>query len=200
MKTILTALLGLFIATTAMAQDDYQIRPGDTLRVEVLEDPQLNRNVLVLPDGRFSFPFAGTVAAGGRSIGDVERSIANGIASNFATRPNVFVSVQSLRERRPSSGGVAARRMEIFFVGEVNTPGAKTVAPGTTFLQAIAQSGGFTRFAALKRVQLRRTGPDGRSNVYTVNYKAIANGAEMANDIRLQSGDVILVPQRRLFE
>jgi polysaccharide biosynthesis/export protein len=42
-----------FSALQASAQEGgYLIRPGDVLRIEVLEDPGLNRSVLVAPDGR----------------------------------------------------------------------------------------------------------------------------------------------------
>ena len=55
-------IISLVSATGAFAQQGYQIRPGDVLSVEVLQDPSLNREVLVLPDGSISFPFAGKVA------------------------------------------------------------------------------------------------------------------------------------------
>jgi len=42
--------------TDALAQDGYRIRPGDTLTIEVLQDPSLDRQVLVTPSGDFSFP------------------------------------------------------------------------------------------------------------------------------------------------
>ena len=46
---------------------------------------------------------------------------------------------------------------------------------------------------------LRRTGSDGVQRVTILNYKALADGA-VTNDIELRDGDVILVPERRLFE
>lgn len=196
-------LLAAFLfAAPASAQENYRIQPGDILNIEVLEDPQLNRQVLVLPDGRFSFPFAGTVLAGGRTLGQVERAVTTGIAANFAIPPNVFVAVQ----RRPQEADglrdsdTLLEPIDIYFMGEVSNPGRRTVAEGTTLLQALAQSGGFTRFAAQKRIQLRRTDPvTGAQSLYRINYKALADGAE-AQNIRLQDGDVILAPERRLFE
>lgn len=47
-------------ATSALA-DNYRIKTGDTLQIEVLEDMNLSRPVLVLPDGNINFPFAGTI-------------------------------------------------------------------------------------------------------------------------------------------
>ena len=54
MKKLIVAIASIFVATMAVAQSGYQIQPGDTLQVEVLEDPSLNRSVLVLPDGTIS--------------------------------------------------------------------------------------------------------------------------------------------------
>jgi polysaccharide export outer membrane protein len=68
-------------------------------------------------------------------------------------------------------------------------------------LQALAQSGGLTRFAATKRIQLRRTDPrTGQQQISNINYRALSDGAVMVRDFVLQDGDVILVPERRLFE
>lgn len=196
MKQFLLAVAAIFIATAAVAQSSYQIRPGDTLQVEVLEDPSLNRSVLVLPDGTISFPFAGSIAASGRSAGDVGAAITSGIASNFATKPNVFVTVQQLTAR-----GVGPARIDVFIMGEVSDPGEKKLARGTTLIQALATSGGFTKFAATKRILLRRINPrTGEQSVSRINYKSIADGAAIGNDIVLRNGDVIIVPERRLFE
>ena len=50
----------------------YQIQPGDQLAITVLEDDTLNRQVLVLPDGRISVPLAGSITAAGRTVDAVE--------------------------------------------------------------------------------------------------------------------------------
>ena len=83
-------------------------------------------------------------------------------------------------------------------MGEASAPGPKAVLPGTTFLQALSQAGGLTPFAATKRIQLRRASMPGQ--VITVNYAAIMRGAGMNLDPVLAEGDVIIVPERGLFE
>ena len=50
----------------------------------------------------------------------------------------------------------------IFVIGQVGSPGQVEVEPGTTLLQAMALAGGLDRFAATKRIQLRRTDPTHR--------------------------------------
>jgi polysaccharide export outer membrane protein len=204
MKYLITALIGLVLMTvSAVAQSEYRLRAGDTITVEVLEDSQLNRSLLVLPDGKVSFPFAGEIQAGGRTVSEVRATIAQAIAANFANMPTVFVTVSSLRPVVPAgpAAPVAPATINIFFTGEVGAPGIKAVAPGTTFLQAMALSGGFSNFAATKRVQLRRTDPaTGAQSVFEINYRALSRGARLNQAIFMQEGDVILVPERRLFE
>ncbi|MCB1369622.1 MAG: polysaccharide biosynthesis/export family protein [Rhodobacteraceae bacterium] len=193
-QIFLAALVALLTAPLALAQSaGYRIQPGDQLAITVLEDDTLNRQVLVLPDGRISVPLAGTVRASGQSVESVEKVIADRLASNFAVRPSVFVSVVSVDE--------TAGTFPIFVLGEVGASGAIEVEPGTTLLQAIALAGGPGRFAATKRIQLRRTDPaTGQERMYLFNFKAVERGGAIQSMITLREGDVIIVPERRLFE
>lgn len=197
-RIILGALLAATLATGAFAQSSYQIRSGDSLQIEVLEDPALNRSVLVLPDGSINFPLVGTIPAAGRSVSDVRGDLSAALASNFAAAPNVFVGVGTLAEVAPRVSAAAAT-ISVYAMGEVTSPGKADVAPGTTVLQFLAQAGGFTRFAAQKRVQLRRTAKGGVEQIYLFNYDGTGTSG-IAGSTRLQSGDVIVVPQRKLFE
>lgn len=202
MRIVLTIVLALLAAPLALAPlttaahaqaAGYRIQPGDTLAVTVLEDNSLNRQALVLPDGRISVPLAGTVRAAGNTVELVERAIADRLASNFAVRPNVFVSVVSVSEEEET--------FPIYILGQVGDPGMQQVEIGTTLLQAVALAGGFDRFAATKRIQLRRTDPsNGRESLYIFNFKAVDRGGAIAQMITMREGDVILVPERRLFE
>ncbi|MFV0359576.1 polysaccharide biosynthesis/export family protein [Tropicimonas sp.] len=197
---IVQVLFALVVSVvSASAQGNYLIQPGDRLAIEVLEDTSLNRQALVLPDGRFSFPLAGSVAAGGMTTDQVQRAIAGRIAGNFAVEPTVFVSIVGLA---PTQEGIGdGDIITVYLMGEVLAPGAKPVETGTTLLQALSQSGGFSPFAATKRLQLRRLDPkSGQQRLYKINYKAIARGAQMSQDPVLRDGDVIIVPERRLFE
>jgi polysaccharide biosynthesis/export protein len=185
----------LAVATPGAAQDGYRIKPGDVLRVEVLEDPGLNRSSLVSPDGRIAFPLAGGVAAAGRTLEELQSDLSSKISGNFATTPNVFISLEQLAEPRPVAGSGAAATIAVFVMGEARNPGRLDVRRGTTLLQAFAQMGGFSPFAATKRVQLHRAG-----KITTLSYVAIENGTSTAGSTLLQEGDVIVVPQRKLFE
>lgn len=199
----LFALLSLlFTAGLAQAQSDYRIAVGDQLNIEVLEDNTLNRSVVVLPGGTISFPYAGTIRAAGLTPSEVQSRIASAISSVLATPPTVFVSVlPAPPDPAALLEAQEAELMNVYVMGEVSGPGIKQVPPGTTFLQALAQAGGLTRFAATGRIQLRRSASGTTQPTVTfINYKALMDGAVMNYDPVLAEGDVIVVPERRLFE
>lgn len=200
-RVLAALVLGLLGSQAALAQP-YKIQAGDILRIEVLEDPALNRSVLVTPDGRISVPIAGTLRASGQAVEAVQSSLTDRLASGFANPPNVFVSVERLAMPKPHipRQTPAPRTISVFVMGEAAKPGMLTLPPRATVLQAFAMMGGFTKFAAQKRIQLRRT--DKKSGVETnkpLNYLSIEAGSAQGR-IMLMDGDVILVPQRRLFE
>ena len=194
------------LAFPAAGQDGgYLIRPGDTLRIEVLEDPGLNRSVLVSPDGRITLPLAGGIKASGKTVEAIQSELSARLAPNFAAPPNIYVSIERIAERRESGGGSAAAKVpptiDIYVIGEGAKSGRLSVAPGTTVLQFFAEMGGFSKFAATKRIQLRRTDPKtGTETAYNINYDAIESGTSRMGATVLMKGDVIVIPQRKLFE
>lgn len=197
-RCLLGALVALVFAGAAVAQG-YRINAGDVLQIEVLEDPSLNRSTLVLPDGSVAFPFVGTVPAAGRSIDDFRSALTRALAPNFAADPTIYVSVTQLAApsfEQPS----LADLIDVYAIGEFNSPGRFDIEPGTSLLQFLAASGGLTRFAATKRLQLRRRDSAGQETVYRFNYRAVEQGGRIVGRLTLQPGDVIVAPERRLFE
>lgn len=195
-----TMILALILAAP-VAAGDYLVRSGDVLRVEVVEDPSMNRDVLVAPDGRIHLPFVGSVAAGGRSVDQIQAGLATVLADDFAIGPTVFVGVSSIA---PSVAPARAEpepveTLNIYVMGEVAKPGHVEVAPGTTVLQVLATVGGFSEFAATKRIQLRRSN-GGEEAVYALNYDAIERGQSGDGLWPVVDGDTIIIPARRLFE
>ena len=200
----LPLLLAAMAAPVAAQDGGYLIRAGDTLKIEVLEDPGLNRSVLVSPDGRINLPLMGTVRVSGKTIETVQSEISARLSANFAAPPNVYASIESVAVRAAGGGAGGTRTaatVDIYVIGEGAKSGKLSVAPGTTVLQFFAEMGGFSKFAATKRIQLRRTDP--RTNAetnYLINYDAIEAGSSKMGATVLQRGDVIVVPQRKLFE
>lgn len=203
MKILLRMLLGLalclplFWSASAEAQE-YRVRAGDRLTIEVLEDNTLDRTVPVLPGGTINFPYAGSLQVAGQSPTTIGNRISQSLSGVLASPPTVFVSVAPLEPVPLPPEAPEQMLINVYLMGEASAPGAKTVPPGTTFLQALSQAGGLTPFAATKRIQLRRPSMPGR--VVTINYDAIMRGAAMNQDPVLAEGDVIIIPERRLFE
>lgn len=195
MKSVFLLLCALFWGVSAAAQG-YRIQPGDVLEISVLEDSNLNRQVLVRPDGGISLPIAGNIRAGGNTVSAVERILTERLASGFSITPTVSVALTKLAdEPDPNKSDVS-----IYVIGEVNRPGEAKVDRGSTILQALAQAGGLSRFAAESRIQLRRIGKDGREIIYLFDYAAVQRGARIEQNIRVRKGDTLVVPERGLFE
>ena len=199
--------VGPVLAPTPARAQDFRIRRGDSLQIEVLEDPSLNRSVLVLPDGSIDFPLAGTVPAAGRTVAELRRALTEALADNFAAEPTVFVSVGALAAppeeppAPPPPPPTEEPTIDVFVTGEVAAPGRKVVPPGTTILQIIAEAGGLTRFAAESRIQLRRIDPHtGAVSIYIYDYDATGRTPSIRGGTPLAPGDVVVVPERRLFE
>lgn len=208
-RTLLGLLLAILLVPAAWAQG-YRVQPGDVLQMEVLEDPSLNRSLLVLPDGTLSLPLVGSIRATGQSVEALRGAISTALAPNFASPPTVYLSVGQLNPVTSAVNNAAAAAaaanyqpygtVSVYAVGQVNAQGRLDVRTGTTLLQFLAETGGLTPFAATKRIQLRRPNTKtGTETVYNYNYKAVQAGAK-APTIVLRDGDVIVVPERKLFE
>lgn len=197
MKKLLVRMVlagfGLLAALPALAQG-YSVRPGDTLKIEVLEDATLNRAVLVDPKGSIALPDVGSIKVTGQSVDAIAAAITAKITGNFATAPHVYVALQQVAV--PVAGNGTYGMVDVYVMGEANKLGLLSVKSGTTALQAFAQMGGFTKFAATKRIQIRHAD----ASTTRLNYDAIEAGASRDGAMTLKAGDVIIVPQRRLFE
>ncbi len=213
MKQLSGALASLAVALAlgagpGQAQDaGYVLRPGDVLQVEVIEDPSLNRSTLVLPNGSITFPQAGTLSAGGRTPDQVRDALTAALAPSFAAPPTVFVSVASVAVDEPVLPGAAGvapvlPTMDVYVLGEVGAPGLKQVSPDTNILQFLAIAGTLSRFAADNRIELhRKDAASGRLTVYRFDLDNVGGGAGSISGLTpLTEGDVIVVPQRKLFE
>ena len=199
LRRLAAALILLPLLAVSTSAQDYKLRAGDVVQVEVLEDQTLNRTAIVLPDGQISLPLAGSVRAAGRSLAEIQADLAARLAPNFATAPTVYVTLNALAER-VASAPAAPRTVDIYVLGAANSPGKVDVKPGATLLQALAQAGGVSPFAAKKRIQLRRVDKAGNEKVYKFDLDAIERGESGGGATRLMGGDVIVIPQRKLFE
>src|SRR4030095_15162202 len=80
----------------APAQDDagggvrYELQPSDVLQVSVWREPELTQQVIVRPDGAFSFPLVGEVNAVGKTVEELRKEIVQALARII---PDVVVTV-----------------------------------------------------------------------------------------------------------
>ena len=186
---LVTGLACLFWVGMAQAQNaieaaylgsEYQIGPEDILDISVWKEPDLQRQVLVRPDGGISFPLAGDTQAAGRTTRELEAIISQGIRKYI---PEAVVAV--------SVSTVAGYR--IFIIGKVKSPGQYVVGRYIDVLQALTLAGGLTPYASESNVKIiRREG--GTATVIPFSYSDAEDGESLEQNILLKSGDVVLVP------
>jgi polysaccharide biosynthesis/export protein len=195
---ILFILLCLgFSVAGAAAQELRTLKPGDTLSISVLQDPKLDRTVTVDPLGEIAFPLAGHFRARGLTPVAVENILKSKLKGNYKDEAlDVTVAVANAPKDIPEDD----LKPKIFVTGEVAKPGSYVVRQPTTLMQAISLAGGIGPYAAKARIQVRRRGPSGDETIFMFNYKAYEAGQDLEGNITLHAGDVIMVPERGLFD
>ena len=163
----------------------YALQPGDKIDISVFQDPTLNRQIVIAPDGMISFPLVGHIRAAGMTVQALEGALSKRLAKNYKTAPQVTVMLTEV-----TTGGSS----QVFVTGQVNNPGTLPITPGMTVMQAIAASGGFGKFAAKSRVQIHRG-----EQVFLFDYSDFEKGRSPERNIPVAPGDVIVVPERGLF-
>lgn len=177
------------------------LQPGDTIAVSVYQDPKLDRQIIIGPTGMISFPLAGQIKAGGMTPEALENVLKTRLKDKFTTDLDVTVTVVATKLDRglPEKPEDADLKPRIFVTGEVLRPGPYVIKTRTSVLQALALSGGFSLFAAKHRVQVRRQ-IEGREVMYLFDYVAFHSGRDVEKNIDLLPGDVVIVPEKGLFE
>ena len=73
-------------------------------------------------------------------------------------------------------------------------PKAIEYREGMTVMEAILESGGFTKFASQNDTQVRRKDAEGEVSI-PVKAKDIIQGGNMAQNVKLKPGDYIIVKE-----
>jgi polysaccharide export outer membrane protein len=182
--TIARILLGFLLASgQAVAQDkgaDYRLHAGDSITVSVWKELDLQRRVMIRPDGRFSFPLAGEVQAAGRTPDEVRVDIESQL-KKFIPEAVVTVIVEDFAGNR------------VYVIGQVTKPGMFVMNPSLTVLQALSLAGGSTPFAKLDNISVIR-GSGASQKVLPFRYGQVVEGKSLEQNIALESGDVVVVP------
>ena len=193
---ILLAFVLLFVCWTATQVQARTLRPGDNLAITVLQDPKLDRQMIVGPDGMISFPLAGQIRASGRTTQQIERILRSRLRNKFTDELDVNVTSIGL-----GSQGEEQRvetKPRFYVTGEVRSPGAYPLRVQTDIVQGIALAGGLGPFASRYRIQIRRK-VRGVEEFFVFNYAAYEAGSDLGGNMSLRSGDTIIVPERGLF-
>jgi len=178
------ALLALLAATSAPAEDAaraaYMVNPGDVLAISVWKEPDLERSVLVRPDGAFTFPLAGQIDATGMSIQQVQDTLTERL-ERFIPDPVVTVAVVEIRGNK------------IYVIGQVARPGEFLVNPNVDVMQALSMAGGTTPFASLDNIRILRR-ESGVQQAIPFRYGDVVRGRSLEQNIMLRAGDTVVVP------
>ena len=159
---------------------DYLIGPGDVLDISVWKDETLTRSVVVLPDGKISFPLIGEIKAAGRTVPQLKQEITKKI-SPYAPDPTISIEVRQVNS------------MLVYVIGRVNTPGRFSLNTNVNVLQALTMAGGLNPFAKRDKIKIFRQ--DGaKTKIFRFKYDEVVEGSELGQNIMLQRGDVVVVP------
>lgn len=166
--------------TFAQQQPDYQLHVGDQIEISVWKEEDLQRTIAIRPDGKVTFPLAGEINAAGRSVADLQKDIAERLVK-YIPEPVVTVSVTGIEGNR------------VYVIGQVTRPGAIVMNPQLNVLQALSIAGGTTPYAALNDIIVIRGGA-ARQQVLPFRYNDVSRGRALETNVRLEAGDVVVVP------
>lgn len=135
----------------------YKLAAGDVITIRVFGEDDLSREKIRLSDaGTIPYPVLGEVKALGLTIGEIERSITNGLGGRYLVNPRVSVTID---EYRP-----------FYINGMVEKPGAYPYQPGLTVLKASSLAGGFKERASFSKISIiRENDPKNRPQKAEIN-------------------------------
>lgn len=158
----------------------YGVNAGDKLEIVVWKEQDLQRVVIVRPDGYFSFPLTGDIKAQGRTIDAISQDLTSRL-SRYIPDPVVSVAVNQTDGSR------------VYVIGQVNRPGEFPINRYVDVMQALAMAGGTTPFAQLNEILiLRRDGTT--QSALPFAYSDVAAGKKLQQNVVLVPGDTVVVP------
>ena len=167
----------------------YTLRPGDRLKLDVLDVPEYSSEYQVGIDGTLNLPVIGIVDVQGLSIEQLDDLITN-LYSRFVVEPEITVNM------------IAYRPFTIAIAGEVARPGSYTLEPSNnpnsliqlpTVTDIIQLAGGITRSASVRQVKLRRS-IRGKQQLFHLNLWELFTSGDLTQNLLLQDGDSIIIP------
>ena len=158
----------------------YRLQPGDIVTVSVWKEQDLQREVLVRPDGALSFPLAGEINVDGRTVEELRVALVERLAK-YVPEPVVTVAVKAIGGNR------------VYVIGKVTRPGEYPFSSPVDVMQALSLAGGATPFAQVNDIVILRRDNAGQ-RAMPFRYGDVERGKNLAQNFLLQSGDTVVVP------
>ena len=163
---------------------NYQLAAGDEVIIDVWGNNQATYRETISPEGSINIPNLGPIYLNGMTVKEAEKylkkelnKIHSGIEGENPTS-----------EMKLSLGQI--RTIQVNIMGEVAVPGTYNISSFSNIFHALYRAGGIGKLGSLRSIQLMRNG----KKIADVDvYDFILKGKTM-DAIRLQEGDVIIVP------
>jgi len=178
--TLLASSVSSVLASDIAEIREYRIGAEDVLDISVWKEKELQRQVIVRPDGGISFPFAGDVRASGRTPSQLQKIITLKV-QKFIPDAMVTVAVTKLAGLR------------IYVIGKVKKSGQFVIGRYVDVMQALTLAGGLDPYASEKNIKILRR-VEGKEVVFPFNYAAVKDGEKLDQNILLLNDDVVVVP------
>ena len=163
---------------------NYRLGPGDEVVIDIWGTSQNTIRQQISPDGTINIEKIGPVNLNGMTVAEANNYMKKVLGKTYSG----LDTPDGTLEIRLTLGN--ARTIQINVMGEVVQPGTYALSSFSTVFHALYRAGGVNDIGSLRNVQVTRNG----KNVATVDvYEFIMKG-KTQDDIRLQEGDVIIVP------
>ena len=170
---------------SSLPSAEYRIGPGDNLNIFVWRNPELTVTVPVRLDGRVSIPLVEDVVAIGKTPSALAREYEQRL-NKYIKEPLVTVIVE---------GFVGPIPDQVRVIGEAAQPRSLPYRADMTVLDAMIAVGGLTRYAAGNDAVIVRSA-NGAQNTYAVHLSDLIRDGDIASNVALQPGDILIIPQR----
>ena len=163
----------------------YQLRRGDTFDLDFELSPEFNQTVAVQPDGYVTLKGVGSIFVAGKTVPELTETVKAAYAKTLHD-PVIAISLKDFEKP--------------YFIasGQVGKPGKYDLRSDLTVTEAVAIAGGFTDKSKHSQVVLFRPVPGGGFEAKLLNVKKLLATRNLSEDIQLQPGDMLYVPQNAL--
>jgi polysaccharide export outer membrane protein len=173
-----------------VADDKYKLRVGDKISLQILEDRDAPKGLVITDSGEMDAPYVGRVAATDKTCKQLADELKAQLEKEYYYRATVVIALD-----------VANKLLgRVYVWGQVRTQGPidLNVNENLTVGKAILRAGGFGDFANKKKVQVIRgaTGQPAGKQTFMLNMVEILEKGKTEKDIVLQPDDSIIVPER----